>query len=107
MSGFGFPLRVSRGLLHDKPVCSHVEPDAVHFRPEAFTGALSVNSGSDACPLARRPADNNLRAAEAPPSERSDVVMDRNSGELLRQDGPAPFVDLAQSDRADAGPRHS
>jgi len=72
VTDLGFPRRISRGLFHDKPFCCHVDPDAEHFGPERVSGALSCDSGSDACLLAWGSANNDVGWY---PFESPDVVI--------------------------------
>src|SRR3990172_7742682 len=98
---FGFPCRVSGRLLHDKPFCAHVDPNAEHVGPEAFAVPVSVNSGSDTCPLAGRPADDDIRRDS---EERVNVVMNWGLQEAFDEPCAAPGIALTERDRFNTRP---
>jgi hypothetical protein len=56
----GFPFRISRRLLHDKPFCAGVDANAQHFGPQAFAGSVSRDGGSNTGSLAWRAAKNDI-----------------------------------------------
>jgi len=87
----GFPFRVAGGLLHDKPFCAGVEPDAEHFRPQTLPGSLAVNSGSDACALAGRAANDDVRRTAG---KGSDIVVDGHAGKMVLEQPSPPWLDL-------------
>lgn len=92
---FGFPFRISRGLLHDKPFDAGVDPDAQHFRPQAFSCSISMDCRSDAGPLTGRSADNNV-CADA--SKGADIVVDGDSGKVVSKKPPSSWIDLDELD---------
>jgi hypothetical protein len=96
---FGFPLRVSRRLLHDKPFCSGVEPDAEHVGPQGIPGSPSMDRSTNARALAGRTTDDEI----APNALKSPhVVMHRDAGKVATEQ-PAPSrLDLDKLDGAEA-----
>lgn len=91
---FGFPFLVAGRLLHDKPFDIHVDADPQHVRPEGFAGSLPVDSGSDACTLARRAADDEIGSAVR--FERLHVVVYWDTRELMRDESTPAWLDLAE-----------
>lgn len=96
---FGFPFRVARGLLHDKPFCAGVDADTQHLGPEAFAGPLAVDGGGDAGGLAGRASDDDVsgHAGEGP-----HVVMDGDAGEMMGDETAPAGLDLTEADDAEA-----
>jgi hypothetical protein len=88
---FGFPFRVAGGLLHDKPFCAGVDPDAQHFWPQAFSASLAMDSGCDAGALAWRAANNDICS---PAGEGTHVTVDGNAWEVMGEQPLAYWVDL-------------
>jgi hypothetical protein len=88
---FGFPFRIARGLLHDKPFCAGVDPDSQHFGPQAFPCSFAVDSGGNARLLAGRSADDEM-CADA--GEGSHVAVDWNAGEMVGDEALSSRLNL-------------
>lgn len=95
VTDFGFPRRVSRGLLHDNEMGLCGEDDAQHVGPEGCTCPLTADRCGDARGLAGRSADAD-GWAPALWNESSDVIMDRNSWKILAENAAAKRVNLTK-----------
>lgn len=93
---FGFPFRVSRWLLHDKPFCSGVDPDAKHVGPQGVSVPPSMDRSANARALAGRTTDDDI--ARIVWSKSSHVIMQRDAREAVREQSSSPFVDLDELD---------
>jgi hypothetical protein len=92
---FGFPFRVSRWLLHDKPFCAGVEPNAKHVGPQSSSVPSSMDRSADASALAWGAADDDI-ACNA--RESSNIVMQRDSGKVVREKPSPAWLDLDKLD---------
>ncbi len=96
---FGFPSRISRGLLHDKPFCAGVEPDAEHVGPQGVSCSPSRDGSTNARMLAGRTTNDDIALS---PSKSSHVVMQWDVREAMgEQSLPAGF-DLDELDGAES-----
>jgi hypothetical protein len=57
---FGFPRRVARRLLHDKPFDTGTEPGNEHVGPQRYAAPIAVYGCCDAGLLTRRPAEADV-----------------------------------------------
>ncbi len=96
---FGFPFRIARGLLHDKPFCAGVDADPQHFGPQRFSGARSVHGGGNAGTLAWRTANNDICA---PAGEGAHVIVDWGAGEMVGEQSLPAGLDLDELDNPEA-----
>lgn len=78
----------------------HVEPMAGLVPRKSF--ALSVNSGSDACLLAGKPADDDIDRSNVIGAQPPHIFMGRNIGPVLRENLPAKRVNLAEGHSLEA-----
>jgi hypothetical protein len=97
---FGFPFRVAGRLLHDKPFCSGVEPDAEHVGPQGVSVSPSMDCSTNACALAGRTTDDEI--ARMVRSKCSHVIVHRDAGELVGNKAPPLFVKLDELDGSEA-----
>jgi len=121
-SGYAVPLRIQpeRGqisensvkppnkeccdVLHDDEAGSYLANKTGIFSPKPR--AAAVNAGAFSCNadiLAGEPSaehvGNNSVCTKSLCGELTDVIVDRNSGPMLRQHAPAERIDLAERDR--------
>jgi hypothetical protein len=98
---FGFPRRISRGLLHDKPFCAGFDPNPEHIGPETSPGSLAVDGGCNTSFLTGRSADDDIGSfTRIIPS---DVSKDWYSKSEIPNALTAPRVDFAERNRLNAG----
>jgi hypothetical protein len=93
----------SRDVLNEAPARAYSGDDPRQLEPE--TGACSADpftlpGGADV--LTWESADDEIDSSKSGRVERSDVVVDRDAGPVLREDGAGERLDLTESDGADA-----
>jgi len=93
---FGFPLRVAGRLLHDKPFCSGVDPDAEHVGPQGVSVSPSMDCSTNARALAGRTTDDEI--ASMVWTKCSHVIVHRDAREMVSEQASAPFVDFDELD---------
>jgi hypothetical protein len=96
---FGFPRRISRRLLHDKPFCSGVEPDAEHVGPQAIPGSPSMDRSTNARALAGRTTKDDIALSAL---KSADVVMQGDAGIVVRDEPLALRLDLDELDGSES-----
>jgi hypothetical protein len=106
-SDFGFPRRVSRGLLHDKPIGAAALSDSEHVWPKAFTGSFAVDCGGDACSLAGWAADDDVSGWRPIIVEISYVTFDLDPWKSAPDLHSPVGVNLTKRPCLDAGPLES
>jgi hypothetical protein len=89
---FGFPFRVAGRLLHDKPFCSGVDPDAEHVGPQGVAVSPSMDCSTNARALAGRTTNDEI--ASMAWMKCSHVIVHRDAGELVGNKASPPFVEL-------------
>jgi hypothetical protein len=99
INDFGFPARISRGLLHDKPFCVGFEPDPKHFKPQGSSGSLAVDGGGNAGFLTGRPSNNDVDAGVRgeSPVEFLNIVIEFSPFKSLSNSVQPPLIFFSQN----------
>lgn len=101
------PPKKSRDVLADDACGLQGGDDVEHAEPEPGSGPFDAESGGvgDAGVLAREAAADDIHGRQIcrGEGERRDIVVPRDVGPVLGEDGAPPWVDLALPGRAEPG----